>query len=148
MKNFLKQKLDMTLLFMLEKNQMLKRFMLIRIFYVLGLNIFAPHFLTNGLRKQMGNLFLGNRIFHHNYLILFLGNYNIYEKLQHFIFFKKSSNHYNNSIRFIYCGNIELKNLQGPDVLRLLIVVDELNIHSLVSYIQEFLIEFLYQNPI
>src|SRR5947207_595802 len=53
--------------------------------------------------------------------------------------------------RFIYCRNIELKNLQGPDVLKLLIAVDELNIHSLVSYIQEFLIkhqtEFLYQNP-
>src|SRR5204863_222608 len=53
--------------------------------------------------------------------------------------------------RFLYCGNIELKRLQGPDVLKLLIAVDELNIHSLVSYIQEFLIEhqteFLYQNP-
>src|SRR6266536_6674557 len=57
-----------------------------------------------------------------------------------------------NIIRFIYCGNIELKNLQGPDVLKLLIAVDELNIQSLVSYIQEFLIkhqtEFLHQNPI
>jgi hypothetical protein len=56
-----------------------------------------------------------------------------------------------NYIRFIYCGNIELKNLQGPDVLKLLIAVDELNIHSLVSHIQEFLIEhqteFLQQNP-
>ena len=44
-----------------------------------------------------------------------------------------------------------MKNLQGPDVLKLLIAVDELNIHSLVPYIQEFLIEhqteFLYQNP-
>src|SRR6266496_2746901 len=85
MKNFLKQKLDMTLLFMQEKNQMLKRFMHIRIFYVLGLNIFALHFLMNGLRKEMENLFLGNRIFRHNYLISFLGNYNIYNKFQHFI---------------------------------------------------------------
>src|ERR1700761_7851923 len=54
-------------------------------------------------------------------------------------------------IRFIYCGNIELKNLQGPDVLKLLIAVDELNIQQLISYIQEFLIEhkaeFLQQNP-
>ena len=53
--------------------------------------------------------------------------------------------------RFIYCGNIELKNLQGPDVLKLLITVDELNIQQLISYIQEFLIEhqaeFLHQNP-
>src|SRR6266496_1404433 len=56
-----------------------------------------------------------------------------------------------NYFKFIYCGNIELKNLQGPDVLKLLIAVDELNIHSLVSHIQEFLIkhktEFLHQNP-
>src|SRR3989440_8916411 len=53
--------------------------------------------------------------------------------------------------RFIYCGNIELKNLQGPDVLKLLIAVDELSIQQLISYIQEFLIEhkagFLRQNP-
>jgi hypothetical protein len=44
-----------------------------------------------------------------------------------------------------------LKNLQGPDVLKLLIAVDELSIHSLISHIQEFLIEhqteFLFQNP-
>ncbi|CAB4426459.1 unnamed protein product [Rhizophagus irregularis] len=54
-------------------------------------------------------------------------------------------------LRFIYCGNIELKNLQGSDVLKLLIAADELNIHSLVSHIQEFLIEHqtevLNQNP-
>ena len=53
--------------------------------------------------------------------------------------------------RFIYCGNIELKTLQGPDVLKLLIAVDELNIQRLISHIQEFLIEhqteFLQQNP-
>ncbi|CAB4400697.1 unnamed protein product [Rhizophagus irregularis] len=59
---------------------------------------------------------------------------------------------FNIILRFIYCGNIELKNLQGPDVLKLLIAVEELNIHPLVSHIQEFLIEhqteFLYQNPI
>jgi hypothetical protein len=44
-----------------------------------------------------------------------------------------------------------LKNLQGPDVLKLLVAVDELSIHSLISHIQEFLIEhqteFLHQNP-
>ncbi|EXX65174.1 hypothetical protein GLOIN_2v1876950 [Rhizophagus irregularis DAOM 181602=DAOM 197198] len=54
-------------------------------------------------------------------------------------------------LRFIYCGNIKLMDLQGPDILRLLIAVDELNIYSLISYIQEFLIkyqtEFLHQNP-
>jgi len=44
-----------------------------------------------------------------------------------------------------------LKNLQGPDVLKLLIAVDELNIQQLISHIQEYLIkhqtEFLHQNP-
>ena len=43
-----------------------------------------------------------------------------------------------------------MKNLQGPDVLKLLIAVDELNIQQLVSHIQEYLIEnqteFLHQN--
>ncbi|EXX69564.1 hypothetical protein RirG_094910 [Rhizophagus irregularis DAOM 197198w] len=37
---------------------------------------------------------------------------------------------FNIILRFIYCGNIELKNLQGPDVLKLLMVVDELYINS------------------
>ena len=41
--------------------------------------------------------------------------------------------------------------MQGPDVLKLLIAVDELNMQQLISYIQEFLIEhiteFLQQNP-
>ncbi|RGB35314.1 hypothetical protein C1646_814829 [Rhizophagus diaphanus] len=58
---------------------------------------------------------------------------------------------FNIILRFIYCGNIELKNLQGPDVLKLLIAVDELNIQPLISHIQEYLIEhqteFLNQNP-
>ncbi|GBB96499.1 hypothetical protein RclHR1_02770001 [Rhizophagus clarus] len=57
---------------------------------------------------------------------------------------------FNIILRFIYCGNIELSNLQGIDVLKLLIAVDELNVQPLISYIQEFLIEhkteFLYQN--
>src|SRR5438270_6134645 len=67
------------------------------------------------------------------------------------LFKKKYSNHLITLIRFIYGGNIELKNLQGPDVLKLLIAVDELNIQQLISYVQEFLIEhkaeFLQQNP-
>ncbi|RIA79290.1 hypothetical protein C1645_841050 [Glomus cerebriforme] len=54
-------------------------------------------------------------------------------------------------LRFVYYGNIELKDLQGPDVLKLLIAVDELNIQSLITHIQEYLIEhqieFLRQNP-
>ncbi|RIA79625.1 hypothetical protein C1645_794015 [Glomus cerebriforme] len=63
----------MMLLFMLEKNQMLKKFMHIQIFYVLGLNIFVLHSLMNGPRKKMENLFLENKIFHQNYLTSFLG---------------------------------------------------------------------------
>ncbi|RGB33848.1 hypothetical protein C1646_761261 [Rhizophagus diaphanus] len=62
-----------------------------------------------------------------------------------------SSHLFNIILRFIYCGNIELKNLQGPEVLKLLIAVDELNIQQLITYIQEYLIEhqteFLHQNP-
>ncbi|POG69920.1 hypothetical protein GLOIN_2v1842072 [Rhizophagus irregularis DAOM 181602=DAOM 197198] len=58
---------------------------------------------------------------------------------------------FNIILRFIYCGNIELKNLQGSEVLKLLIAVDELNINPLISHVQEFLIEhqteFLQQNP-
>jgi hypothetical protein len=45
-----------------------------------------------------------------------------------------------------------LTKLQGSEVLKLLIVVDELNIQSLISHIQNYLIkhqdEFLQQNPI
>ena len=44
-----------------------------------------------------------------------------------------------------------MKNLQGSDVLKLLIAVDELNIQQLIPHIQEFLIEhqieFLHENP-
>ncbi|EXX55224.1 hypothetical protein GLOIN_2v1691770 [Rhizophagus irregularis DAOM 181602=DAOM 197198] len=76
------------------------------------------------------------------------------EKKDRKFIFKKpniSPQLFNIILRFIYCGNIELKDLQGPDVLKLLIAVDELNIHPLVSHIQEFLIEhqteFLYKNP-
>ncbi|GBB91866.1 hypothetical protein RclHR1_01930008 [Rhizophagus clarus] len=52
-------------------------------------------------------------------------------------------------LRFIYCGNIELNNLQDIDLLKLLIAVDELNIQPLISHIQEFLIEHkIEQNPV
>ncbi|GBC47907.2 hypothetical protein GLOIN_2v1762218 [Rhizophagus irregularis DAOM 181602=DAOM 197198] len=57
-------------------------------------------------------------------------------------------------LRYIYCGKIDLTKLQGPEVLKLLIVVDELNIQSLISCIQKYLIKnedklkLLQQNPI
>ena len=45
----------------------------VQVFYVLGPNIFALHFLTNGLRRVMGNSFLKNQIFLLTYLISFSG---------------------------------------------------------------------------
>ncbi|RIA86380.1 hypothetical protein C1645_740878 [Glomus cerebriforme] len=55
-------------------------------------------------------------------------------------------------LRFIYCGKIDLTKLQGSEVLKLLIVVDEFNIQSLITHIQDYLIEhqdeFLQKNPI
>jgi hypothetical protein len=54
--------------------------------------------------------------------------------------------------RFFYCEKVELKNLQGHDLLYLLKAVDELNIQPLISHIQNFLIEneieILHENPI
>ncbi|RGB30658.1 hypothetical protein C1646_793420 [Rhizophagus diaphanus] len=55
-------------------------------------------------------------------------------------------------LRFIYCGKIDLSKFQGPDILKLLIAVDELKIQALILCIQEYLIkhqhEFLQQNPL
>ncbi|CAB4387779.1 unnamed protein product [Rhizophagus irregularis] len=55
-------------------------------------------------------------------------------------------------LRYIYCGKIDLIKLQDPEVLKLLIVVDKLNIQSLISCIQKYLIKnkdkLLQQNPI
>src|ERR1044071_4557521 len=54
------------------------------------------------------------------------------------------------NIRFIYCGNVDLTKLQGPEVFKLLIAVDELGVQPLISYAQEYLIdnesEFLQQD--
>src|ERR1700753_2041048 len=102
--------------------------MLIQIFCVLGRNILIALFLMNGLKKKTENLFSENQIFRQICSTSFLGK--IFKILR-----KKFS----------------LKNLQGPDVLELLIAVDELNIQQLIPYIREFLIEhqteFLHQNP-
>ncbi|POG64722.1 hypothetical protein GLOIN_2v1483637 [Rhizophagus irregularis DAOM 181602=DAOM 197198] len=55
-------------------------------------------------------------------------------------------------LRFIYCGRIDLTKLLGPEILELLMALDELNFHSLIPHVQEYLIyhqdEFLQQNPI
>jgi hypothetical protein len=55
------------------------------------------------------------------------------------------------AFRFIYCGEVELTKLRGPDILELLIAMDEFNIPTLISCVQNYLIkhqyEFLQQNP-
>ncbi|RGB42269.1 hypothetical protein C1646_751167 [Rhizophagus diaphanus] len=55
-------------------------------------------------------------------------------------------------LRFIYCGKIDITKLEVPELLKLLMAVDELNIQSLIPRIEEYLIkhqyEFLQQNPI
>ncbi|GBB93271.1 hypothetical protein RclHR1_02140024 [Rhizophagus clarus] len=55
-------------------------------------------------------------------------------------------------LRFIYCGRVDLMNLQGLELLEFLIVANEFSIQVLVSCIQEYLIdhqhELLQQNPI
>ncbi|GBB93006.1 hypothetical protein RclHR1_00210002 [Rhizophagus clarus] len=52
-------------------------------------------------------------------------------------------------LRFIYCGKVDLTNLQGSETLKLLIAVDEFNIQTLVTCVQKHLIsdrEFLQEN--
>ncbi|RIA84000.1 hypothetical protein C1645_832938 [Glomus cerebriforme] len=55
-------------------------------------------------------------------------------------------------LRFIYCGKVDLTKLQEPDVLDLLIIVNELKIQTLIDFIQGYLIkyhcEFLKQNRV
>ncbi|RIA84119.1 hypothetical protein C1645_742571 [Glomus cerebriforme] len=71
------------------------------------------------------------------------------------IIFKKpniSPHHFKIILRFLYSGNIDLTQLEGLDVLKLSIAVDELNIQSLISYTQEYFIdhqdEFLRKDPV
>uniref|UniRef100_U9TCS0 BTB domain-containing protein n=1 Tax=Rhizophagus irregularis (strain DAOM 181602 / DAOM 197198 / MUCL 43194) TaxID=747089 RepID=U9TCS0_RHIID len=56
-----------------------------------------------------------------------------------FIFKKPniSSNLFEIILRFIYCGKIDLKNLQGPEMLKLSMVADELNVPTLIFCIQK-----------
>ncbi|RGB21403.1 BTB/POZ protein, partial [Rhizophagus diaphanus] len=77
------------------------------------------------------------------------------EKKDGMLIFKKpniESNLFRIILRFIYCGDVDLTKLQGPEVLKLLIAVDELDIQLLISCIQEYLTinksDFLYKNPI
>ncbi|RGB30587.1 hypothetical protein C1646_793610 [Rhizophagus diaphanus] len=71
-----------------------------------------------------------------------------------FIFEKPNISHqiFKIILRFIYCGKIDLTKLLGPEILELLMALDELNFHSLIPHVQEYLInhqdEFMQQNPI
>ncbi|GBC21629.2 hypothetical protein GLOIN_2v1885333 [Rhizophagus irregularis DAOM 181602=DAOM 197198] len=52
-------------------------------------------------------------------------------------------------LRFIYCGKVDIANFKGPELLKLLIAVDELNIQTLVTCVQKHLIndkKFLREN--
>ncbi|RGB42266.1 hypothetical protein C1646_751164 [Rhizophagus diaphanus] len=55
-------------------------------------------------------------------------------------------------LRFIYCGKIDFTKLEGPELLKLSMAVDELNIQSLIPRVEEYLIKhqykFLQQDPI
>ncbi|RIA97538.1 hypothetical protein C1645_813953 [Glomus cerebriforme] len=55
-------------------------------------------------------------------------------------------------LKFIYCGNVELTNLQGPEILRLIMGSEELNVQPLSSYAKKFMnekkLKFLEINPI
>ncbi|RGB24645.1 hypothetical protein C1646_803811 [Rhizophagus diaphanus] len=45
-------------------------------------------------------------------------------------------------IRHLYCGQLNLKVMNGPDILKLLVAIEELGLDGVLSeYIQEFLIE-------
>ncbi|CAB4444568.1 unnamed protein product [Rhizophagus irregularis] len=78
------------------------------------------------------------------------------EKKDGMLIFKKpniESNLFQIILRFIYCGDVDLTKLQGFEVLKLLIAVDELDIQPLISCIKEYFLtinksDFLYKNPI
>ncbi|GBB87675.1 hypothetical protein RclHR1_14160001 [Rhizophagus clarus] len=56
------------------------------------------------------------------------------------------------STSFIYCGRINLTVLEGPELLKLLLAVDDLNIRTLFPKIEDYLIQnkstFLHQNAV
>ncbi|RGB38450.1 hypothetical protein C1646_740595 [Rhizophagus diaphanus] len=55
-------------------------------------------------------------------------------------------------LSFIYCGRINLTTLEGPELLKLSIAVDDLNIRTLFPQIEDYLIKnkstFLHQNAV
>ncbi|GBC01281.1 hypothetical protein RclHR1_04120011 [Rhizophagus clarus] len=55
-------------------------------------------------------------------------------------------------LRFIYCGRINLNELEGTELLKLLMVVDDLNVRTLFLQLENYLIQnksaFLHQNTV
>ncbi|GBB89308.1 hypothetical protein RclHR1_00160024 [Rhizophagus clarus] len=44
-------------------------------------------------------------------------------------------------LRYLYCGHMDLNSKDGPDILKLLVAADELSLHTLSEYIQDFVNE-------
>src|SRR5437868_1980036 len=111
----------MTLLFMQE---MLKTFMPIQVFHVLGLNIFVLHFLMNWSEKKDGKFIFKKQNISPQIFNIILGNVKLISVIKILIVYLKIYSKYLVILtRFIYCENIELKNLQSLDELKLLIVM-------------------------
>ncbi|CAB4397394.1 unnamed protein product [Rhizophagus irregularis] len=55
-------------------------------------------------------------------------------------------------LKFIYCGNVKLTDLQGPEILKIIIGSEEFNVQQLINYAKKFLnenkLKFLVSQPI
>uniref|UniRef100_U9UY73 BTB domain-containing protein n=1 Tax=Rhizophagus irregularis (strain DAOM 181602 / DAOM 197198 / MUCL 43194) TaxID=747089 RepID=U9UY73_RHIID len=86
-------------------------------------------------------------IYAHSIILCCQSNYfrsNLKEKKDGKFIFKKSNippKILENIIRFLYCGKINLSLESASDILTLLTTTNEFELHSLVKYIQEFLID-------
>ncbi|GET65595.1 BTB/POZ protein [Rhizophagus irregularis DAOM 181602=DAOM 197198] len=96
MKNYLKLIKDMTLLFTLVKMKL--KYMHIHLFYVFRSQYFRAAFSDEWANKKDGKFILNKPNISPQILTIIL--------------------------RFIYCGRINLTELQGPEILKLLIAVD------------------------
>ncbi|RHZ88766.1 hypothetical protein Glove_21g336 [Diversispora epigaea] len=55
-------------------------------------------------------------------------------------------------LKWVYCGIVDLREYDGPEILKILIASDELGLQKLIDFIQKFLIDnrddFLRQDPV
>ncbi|RHZ88771.1 hypothetical protein Glove_21g331 [Diversispora epigaea] len=55
-------------------------------------------------------------------------------------------------LKWVYCGIVDLREYEGPEILKILIASDELGLQKLIDFIQKFLIDnrddFLRQDPV